>query len=730
MSAADKKFDLIRLATNSLDQAVVATDMGGKVAFVNAAYSRLIGHEAEDVLGRRVTEVLPDFGEFKDQLAKALAQLNTQGAYKDDLLICNQQGEPKWVTMTANVVTDADDQSQYIVATVSDITVTKIHETLQHRLLQYLVEGRSLRSMMTMLCREVQKILGSVHMSVATLDHQGRLWLDAAPDLPKDYCKAINGLPIGPECGSCGTAMSRGEPVYVDDIHSDPLWTPYRHITAKLPYRSVWSTPFSDAVGKAKGVFAFYSAEAIIPTPFHRHIVDICTRLCALAIERSEAQDQVKFLAERDSLTGLYNWQFLQQELKKEIARASRSGRQFALYLIDLDGFKEVNDRCGHQTGDRLLEGVARQIETVANGRDIVARLGGDEFAVLQKDVASREDAMQRAAMLVRAIETATFDDEPASLSACGSVGFALFPSDADSAETMLRNADLALYEAKKIGCGKACSYLIAMTREVEMRRRLEEDLRRALSDGELGLYLAYQPQVRLSDNKLVGFEALVRWNHPELGQISPEVFVPIAERGQLIGCLGEWVLREACKAARRWRDDLYVAVNLSPAQITEGDLPLLVQSVLLDAGLSPSRLELEVTENVLIEDKLRALHILRRLSAMGIRIVMDDFGTGYASLSYLHIFPFDKIKIDRSFISNLELNAYSVAIVDAILGLCSSIGVPVTAEGIETRQQLEILMGKHCDFGQGFYLGYPAEQADLVPREAWGADRLSAVGT
>jgi diguanylate cyclase (GGDEF)-like protein len=384
--------------------------------------------------------------------------------------------------------------------------------------------------------------------------------------------------------------------------------------------------------------------------------------------------------------------------------------------MIDLDGFKEINDRRGHQAGDKLLAAVAKQIQAVAGKRAVVARLGGDEFAVLQRGISSPEKARQCAVSLIGSIETAAFHDEPAPLRAGASVGYAVFPQDADTTETLLRNADLALYEAKRKEPGSARSFSIAMIREMELRRRLEDDLRAALTQGGLGLYLAYQPQVRLSDNELVGFEALVRWNHPELGELSPEIFVPIAERAHLIGRLGDWVLREACSAARLWDEKLYVAVNLSPAQITEGDLPHHLHSLLLEAGLSPSRLELEVTENVLIEDKLRALHVLRRLSSMGIRIVMDDFGTGYASLSYLHIFPFDKIKIDRSFITNLEINAYSVAIVDAVLGLCNSIGIPATAEGIETQAQLEMLMSRKCDFGQGFYLGCPTERAGLFP--------------
>ena len=618
--------------------------------------------------------------------------------------------------MTANVVSDGHDQSRYIVATISDITCTKIHETLQHRLLTDLVHGNSLPALMEMVCREVQKLLGTVHMSVARIDRGGRLRMQAAPDLPGWYNEAIEGLRVGPQTGSCGTAAWSGSAVNVNDIHSDPLWDPYRELIADLAYTSVWSTPLKAADGTVNGVFAFYSESPIVPTEFHWRIVDICRELCALAFERTEAHDRVRYLANHDSLTGIFNRQFFRHELASEIARALPSGEPFAVHLVDLDGFKEINDRYGHKAGDDLLIAVARQLETLAAEGDTIARLGGDEFAVLQVGLSASNEAERRASTICRSVETVLSQGRAEWETAGASVGFAFFPADAETPEELLRNADLALYEAKQSGRGKACRYRLSMTREVEQRRRLEDDLRKALVKGGYGLHLAYQPQFRLSDRKLIGFEALARWIHPEFGEIPPEEFVPIAEHGRLIGDLGVWVLREACRAASQWRDEIDIAVNLSPAQIAEGDLPHIVHSLLVETGLRPGRLELEITENVLIDDKHRALHILRRLSAMGVRIAMDDFGTGYASLSYLHFFPFDKIKIDRSFISNLESNAYSLAIVDAVLGLCSTIGIPVTAEGIETQAQLDLLIAKNCDIGQGFFLGSPGAAFDCHP--------------
>ncbi|OYX66309.1 MAG: hypothetical protein B7Y88_05335 [Sphingomonadales bacterium 32-64-17] len=712
MDVNQKKYDLIRLATNSLDQAVVATDMNGYVAYVNSAYTRLIGQEPADILGRRVSESLPDVGNMKASLAHALATLNAEGAFHGDILVCDVRGEPKWVSMTANVVTAEDDQSSYIIATISDITFAKIHETLQHRLLCDLVHGKDLQAMMAVVCTEVQQLIPDMHMSITLIDEDGRMRLQAAPELPEWYCDAIEGLEIGPVTGSCGTAAWTGESVNVSDIRTDPLWAPYHEITARLEYRSVWSTPIKGSDGTVKGVFAFYSVSPITPRAFHWHIVDICSQVCTLVFERIAAQERVTFLAQRDSLTGLYNRGYFQQELNQQIAAAKISGEPFALHLIDLDGFKEINDRYGHLAGDALLVGLADVFGAVAGEGDTLARLGGDEFALLQANLPSAESAQQRAARLVE-VSSALLHNDDGVIPTGASIGYALFPDDAGDAKCLIRNADLALYKAKQSGKGKACAYDVSMMDEIERRRRLENDLRAALTRKSGELRLVYQPQFRLADNRLVGFEALARWHHPELGAISPETFIAIAEQGGLIGDLGEWVLHEACRVAKAWPDHLHVAVNLSPVQLNEADLPHLVHSVLMETGLPPKRLEIEVTENLLIEDKHKALLVLRRLSAMGICIALDDFGTGYASLSYLHIFPFDKIKIDRSFVSSLEDNSHSRAIVGAVLGMCEAMGIPVIAEGIESNCQLDMLKAKNCGFGQGFLLSPPLESVD-----------------
>jgi predicted signal transduction protein with EAL and GGDEF domain len=300
--------------------------------------------------------------------------------------------------------------------------------------------------------------------------------------------------------------------------------------------------------------------------------------------------------------------------------------------------------------------------------------------------------------------------DNPVAMGA--SVGVAVFPHDGRDAETLAHSADVALYRAKEAGRATYRAFEPGMADELRYRRALQQDLRAAVASGALEVH--YQPQVRVSDGGLLGFEALARWRHPEQGFISPATFIPLAEESNLILQLGERVLRTACAEAARWQKPLSVAVNLSSVQVIQGDLPRLVQTILLETGLDPTRLELEVTESVLIKDTDRALHVLRRLKALGIRIAMDDFGTGYSSLSYLQSFPFDKLKIDRSFIQSVDRNAHSRAIVRAVVGLGRALDLPVVAEGVETTAQLEVLRIEDCEEVQGFLTGRPLSTAAL----------------
>jgi diguanylate cyclase (GGDEF)-like protein/PAS domain S-box-containing protein len=427
--------------------------------------------------------------------------------------------------------------------------------------------------------------------------------------------------------------------------------------------------------------------------------------------ERKQAEARIAYMAHHDALTDLPNRVLFNDRLDELLARVRRSGENLAVHCLDLDHFKGVNDTLGHPIGDELLKTVAQRLRQCLRDSDLVARLGGDEFAVVQWPVASPNEASTMATTLIDVVSK-PYEVHGHEFVVGASIGIALAPHDGEAADVLLRNADMALYRAKAEGRGTAHFFEPEMDRRIQARRVLELDLRKAFANGELELY--YQPQINLTTNAVSGFEALLRWRHPERGMVPPMEFIPLAEEIGLIVPLGEWVLRTACAEAVRWPGDFKIAVNLSPAQFRSRGVVKAVLTALAYSRLPAGRLELEITESVLLGETDANLATLHQLREIGVRISMDDFGTGYSSLSYLRCFPFDKIKIDRSFVSELAERPDCLAIIRAVAGLGLSLGIATTAEGIETREQLERVRAEGCTEVQGYLFSAPRPAAEL----------------
>ena len=417
-------------------------------------------------------------------------------------------------------------------------------------------------------------------------------------------------------------------------------------------------------------------------------------------------------LALHDTLTGLPNRALLNERLEQALARIGH-GEAVATHILDLDHFKHVNDTLGHSAGDELLRMAADRLRGLVREGDTIARMGGDEFAIVQT-VASVQDATKLAHRLIEAL-SGPYEIGGRQAVIGTSVGFAIGPYDGSTPDQLLINADLALYRAKSNGRGTFCIFETEMHVQMLERRAMESDLRKAVADGQFELH--YQPVVNLASNAISGFEALIRWRHPVKGMIAPGAFIPLAEEIGLIAQIGEWVVRQACMTAARWPEHTSIAVNISPAQFQNPAFVQVVVEALAASGLSPNRLELEITETALLSDSDATLGMLHAIQKLGVRVANDDFGTGYSSLSNLQSFPFDRLKIDRSFVKNVASCAGSLNIVRAVAALASGLGIPATAEGVENMAQLDQIRSEGCTEMQGFLMSaaLPADEIDKL---------------
>ncbi|AHL34622.1 diguanylate cyclase [Pseudomonas brassicacearum] len=592
----------------------------------------------------------------------------------------------------------------------------------QGHVLELIARSTELAEVLESLAHLVESQLKGIRVSILVLDEEGKHLLHgAAPSLPKAYNEIIDGIAIGPNVGSCGTAVYRREPVIVTDIELDPLWEEYRSIAALYGIRSCWSTPILSHERKVLGTFALYSSTVRSPSAFEARLIDMATPLAGIAIERQLTEKRIRYMGDHDALTGLPNRTLLEDRLKQAILYAQRYNRLVTVVFLDLDKFKLVNDSLGHSAGDELLKTVAQRMQGCVRRTDTVVRLGGDEFVIVLFDQPSDLDGVTPALHKIQEAILQPIQLGGHTLHVTCSMGLACYPADGSDTDTLLSNADAAMYRAKELGRNSYQFYTSEMNNKVQGKLAMQDGLRNALNHDEF--LLLYQPQVDLHSGRIIGVEALIRWQHPELGMVSPIKFIPQAEETGLIVPIGDWVIHAACRQNKAWQDagwpPITMSVNISARQFIERNLIDRVRHALQEAGLDPMYLELELTESLIMQDLQQAISKMKELQSMGISLSIDDFGTGYSSLAALKTFPIARLKIDQSFVRDLPDNENDKAIATAVISLGHKLNLKVIAEGVETEEQRTFLYENGCDEIQGFLFSkaVSAEEVGLLLR-------------
>jgi len=664
--ARDREFSI--LADGISDSALCMMTAAGTVRMWNGGAERLYGYRANEIVGHSFARFHTAEDRAAGLAARVMAIAAREGKYACEGWRCRADGSRFWAHVTIERIDGADGRTLGFAVVARDMTRLKAD---QDRL--------------AAMTAQLDTALDNMHQGLALFDADGTLVLC------NQRLRALWHL----DEALLHPGMARGAVVLMMAVGIAAEGR--AGIAARLDRALSAPAPEATEIACDDGFVVSVVSRPLADGGWVATFEDIT--------ERRRHEARITHLALHDTLTGLANRAHFTAWCGTEMDHAARRGLSFVMVMIDLDGFKVVNDTRGHAAGDRTIVEIAARLQAQCSVDEMVARLGGDEFAAARMFAlpAERDDFIAR----LQGCFAQPIGDADAPIEIGASIGVAAFPADAPNLEALMNNADLAMYRAKNGVGAPLCHYEPGMDETARARRQIALDLRHAIERDEF--HLLYQPQHDLADGRLTGYEALLRWYQPERGLIPPDAFIPVAEETGAIFAIGEWVLREAARAAAGWQRDLRVAVNLSPVQLQQPDLVARITAILLETGLPPRRLELEITESAIIGDRNRALHVLRQIKALGIAIAIDDFGTGYASLDTLHAFPFDKIKIDKSFVMQSTTNPQSAAIVRAVLALGGSLGIPVLAEGVETRAQADLLRAENCGQAQGYFYGAPA---------------------
>ena len=701
---------------------IMARDQNLRIVKWNAAAERMFGWSEREVLGGTVPFVPP---ELEDE-AVALRQQLLRGESITDFetMRMRKDGARINISISTTVMRDASGQPAGFISLATDITERKRAERrlqMEHAVTRILEESRTVEDALPHLLRTIAEASGWVYGARWELDKAANLlrcmetWCVDAPEVREFMAfSRLRTQTPGASKGPIHQVWGSNAPVWIADVAQE-INMRRGPAALKAGLHSIFAFPI--LVGEEfYGVIELFGREVRQPDPGLVGVVHTIGSQLGQFMARKAAEQNLRFVASHDPLTGLFNRNIFNERLHQALAQAARFERSLSLLFIDLDGFKLINDTHGHNAGDALLAELAARLRTTLREGDVIGRMGGDEFVVLIEEFAEVSQVAEVAKKLLDTV-TRPFVLHGQSCQVTASLGISIYPDDGSDAQTLLKNADMAMYLVKQQGKNSFRFYSPQMNVHLMERLSLESGLRHAIERGEL--LLLYQPRVGVRDGQVTGMEALMRWQHPTQGMIGPSEFIPVAEDAGLMAAIGEWALHSACRQARAWRDlglpMLRVAVNLSHKQFQQESLIQVVREALHRVTLEPARLELEITEEMVIRNPERAVRLLTQLKEIGVRVVVDGFGTGYSSLSFLRRLPIDSVKIDRSLIVDLPRNSDAAALTRGVVAMAHSLGLTVIAEGVETREQWEFLHQQGCEEMQGNYFSAPV-MPEIVP--------------
>ena len=692
-------------------------DIDGKYVFCSPEFERFFGAQEKDIVGKTdydfVDKDLADFFREHDKNA-----MNANAAIvSEEWIDYASDGSRALLEITKTSLSNTKGELIGVLGVGHNVTKRHEEEVFKEKyskVLKMIATGVSASQVYDEIALMYEERNPGMRCSLLEVEN-GVLLHGGAPSMPKQYCDAVNGLKNGPQVGSCGASTYTGKRMIVENIETHPNWAEIKQFALPHGMRSCWSEPIKSSSGEVLGAFGMYYDYPASPNKEELEDLISAARLAGIIMEREKSQKHIKKLAYSDILTSLPNRASFYQKLESLINSSNRKEDKFAVLYIDLDDFKNVNDTLGHDIGDILLKEVAKRLKHVSRDNDFTARLSGDEFCLLVGDIDDDYDAAYVAKRCLEALSKPLLLSNRNFTPAC-SIGIAHYPDDAKDIDTLLKAADTALYFSKENGKNKYSFYTPDLTVKAERLFQVEQYLRVAIEQKELTI--VYQPQIDTVSNKVFGVEALSRWNHPILGEVSPVEFIPIAEKLGLIKDLTKWVLKTASCEAVRWSDlgytNIRMSVNISPTHFLDKGLVDLVKSTIQSSGITPSNLELEVTENVVHTDEENLL-IFKDLKELGVLIAIDDFGTGYSSFASLKHLCIDCIKLDKYFIDDMLHDEESQLLVKAMIQLGHSLKHGVIAEGVETQQQADMLKKLNCQALQGYLLSKPLTSQDML---------------